>query len=156
MCVYAIRTILELTLVTHGHLLSVRLGATKGTNNPIVTHNILIIIVLLCKCGPHMCKYMFPHNTGSRPYVPGDVPMPHACKQMPKIKIRVPISQRMFKKREANDDAFNINAYPPPPCISYANVHNYYGPYADYSLEKGVACARHIQLPTHTCAGHMC
>ena len=46
--------------------------------------------------------------------------------------------------------------YPPPPCISYANVHNYYGPYAYCDLDKGVACAQHIQLPTHTCAGHMC
>ena len=44
----------------------------------------------------------------------------------------------------------------PSPCISYANVHNYYGPYAYCSLDKGVACAQHIQLPTHTCAGHMC
>ena len=41
---------------------------------------------------------------------------------------------------------------PPPPCISYANVRNYYGPYAHCSLDKGVACAQHIQLPTHTCA----
>ena len=45
---------------------------------------------------------------------------------------------------------------PPLPCISYANVHNYYGPYAYCSLDKGVACAQHIQLLTHTCAGHMC
>ena len=41
---------------------------------------------------------------------------------------------------------------PPPPCTSYADVHNYYGPYAYCSLDKGVACAQHIQLPTHTCA----
>ena len=41
----------------------------------------------------------------------------------------------------------------PPPCISYANAHNYYGPYAYCSLDKGVACAQHIQLPTYTCAG---
>ena len=40
--------------------------------------------------------------------------------------------------------------YPPPPRISYANVHNYYGPYAYCSLDKGVACAQHIQLLTHT------
>ena len=40
---------------------------------------------------------------------------------------------------------------PPPPCISYANVHNYYGSYAYCSLDKGVACAQHIQLLTHTC-----
>ena len=46
--------------------------------------------------------------------------------------------------------------YPPPLCVSYADVHNYYGPYAYCSLDKGVACAQHIQLPTHTCAGHMC
>ena len=44
----------------------------------------------------------------------------------------------------------------PPPCISYANVHNFYGPYAYCSLDKGVACTQHIQLLTHTCAGHMC
>ena len=41
---------------------------------------------------------------------------------------------------------------PPPPCISYANVRNYYGPYTHCSLDKGVACAKHIQLPTQTCA----
>ena len=28
---------------------------------------------------------------------------------------------------------------PPPPCISYADVHNNYGPYAYCSLDKGVA-----------------
>ena len=49
-----------------------------------------------------------------------------------------------------------LQQYPPPSCISYANVHNYYGPYAYCSLDKGVACAQHIQLLTHTCAGHMC
>ena len=32
--------------------------------------------------------------------------------------------------------------YPPPPCISYANVRNYYGPYAHCSLDKGVAYTR--------------
>ena len=42
--------------------------------------------------------------------------------------------------------------YSPPPCISYANVRNYYGPYAHCSLDKGVACAKHIQLPTDSCA----
>ena len=41
---------------------------------------------------------------------------------------------------------------PPPPCISYANVRNYCGPYAHCSLDKGVACAQRIQLPTHTWA----
>ena len=41
---------------------------------------------------------------------------------------------------------------PPPPCISYANVRNYHGPYAHCSLDKGVACAQHIQLLAHTCA----
>ena len=28
----------------------------------------------------------------------------------------------------------NNTTYPPPLCISYANVHNYYGPYAYGSL----------------------
>ena len=40
--------------------------------------------------------------------------------------------------------------YPFPPFISYANVHKYYGPYTYCSLDKGVACVQHIQLPTHT------
>ena len=101
--VNAIRTILQFTLVTHGDLFGVKLGATKGTNIPIITHNILIIIVLLCRCGPYMCRYVFPwtiwrvsylssnqkllqmqeythvlmqHRTGSPPYVPYDAPMP--------------------------------------------------------------------------------
>ena len=39
-----------------------------------------------------------------------------------------------------------------PPFISYGNVRNYYGPYTHCSLDKGVPCAQHIQLPTHTCA----
>ena len=42
--------------------------------------------------------------------------------------------------------------HPPLPCIGYANVWIYYGPYAPCSLDKGVACAKHIQLPTETCA----
>ena len=106
-CVHAIHTILQFTLVTHGHLFRVRLGATKGTYIPIITHNILIIIVLLCRCGPYMCRNMFPRTiwrvpylssnqkllqmqeythvlmqlrTGSPPYVPYEVP--HACKQV--------------------------------------------------------------------------
>ena len=101
-CVTSIRTILQFTLVTHGHLLKVTLGATKGTN-------ILIIIVLLCKCSPYMCRYVFPRTiwrgpylssnqkllqmqeythvlmqlrTGSPPYVPYDAPVPQACKQV--------------------------------------------------------------------------
>ena len=37
---------------------------------------------------------------------------------------------------------------PPPPCISYAKIPNQYGPYAYCSLDTGVACAQHIQLPT--------
>ena len=109
MCVNAIRTILQFTLVTHGHLFRVELGATKGTNIPIITHNILIIIVLLCRCGPYMCRYVFTRTiwrvpylssnqkllqmqeythvlmqlrTGSPPYVPYDAPVPHACKQV--------------------------------------------------------------------------
>ena len=40
---------------------------------------------------------------------------------------------------------------PPPPCLRYTNVRNYYRPYAHCNLDKGVACAQHIQLQTHTC-----
>ena len=107
--VNAMRTILQSTLVTHGHLLRVRLGATKGTYIHMVTPHILIITVLPCRCSPHMCRYVFPWNiwtvpylssnqkllemqeythvlmqisTGSPPYVPYNAPMPHACKQV--------------------------------------------------------------------------
>ena len=45
-----------------------------------------------------------------------------------------------------------VHLYPPPPCISYANVRKCYGPYAHFSLDKGVACAQHIQLLAQTCA----
>ena len=38
--------------------------------------------------------------------------------------------------------------YPPPPCVSYTKVRNQYTPYAYCSLDKGVAYAQHIQLPT--------
>ena len=62
----AIRTILQLTLVTHGHLLTARLGATKGTYTPIVINNMLVIIVLLCRCNPSMCNYMFPRWSSTR------------------------------------------------------------------------------------------
>ena len=37
----------------------------------------------------------------------------------------------------------------PPPCISYANVRNYYGPYAHCSLDKGVACETHTTTDTN-------
>ena len=106
--VIAITTILQLTLVTCGLLLRVKLGATKGTYIPIVTHNILIIIVHLRVCNPHMCGYMFPWtiwwapclssnkkslqmqecmhvlmqlSAGSPPHFPYNAPIPHACKQ---------------------------------------------------------------------------
>ena len=54
------------------------------------------------------------------------------------------------------DPLATLHRHTPPPSISYANVHNYYGPYAYCSLDKGVACAQYMQLPTHACAGHMC
>ena len=108
-CVNAIGKTLQFTLVTHGHLLRVRLGARKGTYIPIINHNILIIIVLLCRCGPYMCRYVFPRTiwrvpypssnqkflqmqeythvlmqlcTGSAPYVPYDSPVLHVRKQV--------------------------------------------------------------------------
>ena len=65
--------------------------------------------------------------------------------------------QVKFPSRCTNHPGHTSNPnYPPPHCVSYANVHNYYGPYAYCSLDKGVACAQHIQLLTHTCGGHMC
>ena len=108
-CANAISTIFRLTFVTHGQLLRVTLGATKGTYIPIVTHNILIVFVLLCRCDPYMCGYMFPWTiwrvpylssnqkllqmqeythlliqlgTGSTPCIPYNAPMPHVCKQV--------------------------------------------------------------------------
>ena len=44
------------------------------------------------------------------------------------------------------------SATPPPLCKSYANLRDYYSPYAHCSLDKGVACAQHIQLLARTCA----
>ena len=38
---------------------------------------------------------------------------------------------------------------PPPPCPGDAKVPNQYGPYACCGLDKGAACARHKQLPSH-------
>ena len=38
----------------------------------IVTHNILIIIVLLCRCNPYMCRYVFPWTIWSVPYLSSD------------------------------------------------------------------------------------
>ena len=82
---------------------------TKGHIHPIITHNILMAIVLLCRCGPYICRYVLPRpiwrvpylssnqkllqmqeythilmqlRTGSPPYVPYDAPVPHACKQV--------------------------------------------------------------------------
>ena len=69
----------------------------------------LVLIVLLCRCSPYMCRYVFPRTiwrvpylssnqkllqmqeythvlmqlrTGSSPYVPYDAPVPQACKQV--------------------------------------------------------------------------
>ena len=47
------------------------------------------------------------------------------------------------------------HTYTPPPCISYTNVHNYYGPYAYCSLDKGVL-ARNTYNYRHTRAPAMC
>ena len=108
-CVNAIRTIFQLTLDTYGQLFKVRLCATKCTHIPIITYNILIIIVLPCMCGPYMCRRVFPWtiwrapylssnqkllqvqecmhipmgiSTGSPQYVPYNAPMPHLCKRV--------------------------------------------------------------------------
>ena len=107
-CVNALRTILHLTLVTHGQLLSVKLGATKRMDIPFITHNILLITVLLCMCKPYMCRHIVPrtmwrvlHLSSNQkllqvqeytqvlmqitsrpyPYLPYYTPMPHARKQ---------------------------------------------------------------------------
>ena len=77
-----------------------------------------------------------------------------ACAHHPRTVRWLPYTQagheRQLQRSTAQAGA------PPPPCISYTNVHNYYGPYAYCSLDKGVACAQHIQLPTHTCAQATC
>ena len=44
---------------------------------------------------------------------------------------------------------------PPPSGKSYANVHNYYGPYAYCSLGKGMACATHTTADTHVGRPHV-
>ena len=63
MHVNAIRTILQLTLVTHGHL-RVRPGAKKkkkGTYIPIITHNNLIIMVARNRNGYITPAFSGPH-----------------------------------------------------------------------------------------------
>ena len=55
------------------------------------------------------------------------------------------------EKNKGHTHTCRLQCPPPPLCPSYTNVHNYYGPYAHCSLDKGVACTQHIQLPTHTC-----
>ena len=76
------------------------------------------------------------------------------------LESRIPFARATLKSRNVTETPplVALTRVPgPPPCISYANVHNYSGPYAYCSLDKGVACTQHIQLPTHTCAaGHMC
>ena len=67
MRVNAICTILQPTLFTHGHLLRVSLGTTKGTYIPIVTHNIFI----LCRCPPH-CPPLQVRSIHVRVHVPMD------------------------------------------------------------------------------------
>ena len=62
-------------------------------------------------------------------------PQPMTCAHVPE-----PHSRAVWK------------SFTPPSCISYANVRNYYNPYAHCSLDKGVAGAQHIQLLAHTCA----
>ena len=59
-----------------------------------------------------------------------------------------------IQQGEQHMNMHNRIIVPPPPCISYANVRNYYGPYAHCSLDKGVACAKHIQLPTKRAHAH--
>ena len=45
---------------------------------------------------------------------------------------------------------------PPPPCISYANVHNYYGPYAYCSLGQGCGLrTTHTTADTHVRRPHV-
>ena len=52
-----------------------------------------------------------------------------------------------LKRGGGVDRTTNLYQSTPPPCISYANVQNYYGPYAHCSLDKGAACAQHIPPP---------
>ena len=60
---------LQFTLVKHGHLLRIGLGATKGTKSPITIHNTVITIVLLFRYRAHMCGYMFPQIIGKVPHL---------------------------------------------------------------------------------------
>ena len=85
-------------------------------------------------------------SRGSRPSISADV----ACSLygIPDNPSESKFSSTMIPQMIVVADLTRI---PPPPGISYANVHNYYGPYAYCSLDKGVACAQHIQLLTHTC-----
>ena len=57
----AIRTILQLTLVTHGHLLKDRLGATQGTYIPFVTHKSSLSLSS-CVGAAHTCAGTCSHG----------------------------------------------------------------------------------------------
>ena len=46
--------------------------------------------------------------------------------------------------------------YPPPPCISYANVHNYYAPYAYCSLAINSGKFSDRSPPTDLCPRIQC
>ena len=85
-------------------------------------------------------------------------PLPCLPMQWPRVTYPLCESNTKVSKCDRNTTSCcSDKSTRPPPCISYANVHNYSGPYAYCSLDKGVACTQHIQLPTHTCAaGHMC
>ena len=58
-----VRVSMQSIRYVNGHLphmdIRLRLGATQGTDIPIITHNILIIMVLLCMCSPYMCRFPF-------------------------------------------------------------------------------------------------
>ena len=61
-------------------------------------------------------------------------------------------SHKLLNARIYQSKCCTLKIGTPPPCVSYANVRNYYGPYAHCSLDKAVACAQHILLLAHTCA----
>ena len=45
----------------------------------------------------------------------------------------------LLKNEECKQRKWQCWVPPPPTCLSYPNVRNYYGPYAHCSLDKGVA-----------------
>ena len=110
------------------------------------------------KVPPHLRRHLGPSGAGV--HGGGGAPPPVISGSDISFCITPPLcptAAALGHKAASEPEQCNTPPYCAPrvdtPRISHTNVRNYYGPYAHCSLDsdKGVACAQHIQLPTHTC-----